>query len=157
AQNVLTVGDLAAYHTSKHLGAAWFDKNGVKRGGVLSRSIVCEVDTIVNYFGKDRLLRSLTTTDLEDFKSDQLQRPVIVKIKKRDAQGHVMRDDFGEIIREERQTPRTISTVHKYLSRMRRMLALAFEHGWIERNPWRKGLINPAEEAKRQTIATQVD
>jgi len=153
----LTIKQLGDYHKENHLQEAWFDPNGIKRGGVMSKAAHYEVDALVNYFGADKLVSSLTRDDLAVFKSRRLAQPVVLKLKKRDRDGRLVRDRRDRIVWTTRETPRSISSVHKELSRMRRLLGIAVEHHWITRNPWHKGLINPAEEAKREMIATQVE
>jgi hypothetical protein len=72
-------------------------------------------------------------------------------------------------IREERNTrktkeegkpksrPRSIATVHRELSFMRRILNVAVANGWIMRNPFTQGesLIRPGDESPRERIISR--
>lgn len=85
-----------------------------------------------DYFGK-RLLRSITYTDLEQFKKYRLNTPTQYK------------------------RPRAIASVNRELSTLRRMLNVAKRNKWILSRPFNDGepLILLSQENKRERILTE--
>jgi integrase len=84
------------------------------------------------HFGK-RKLRSITYGDIERFRAIRLQTPT----------------------RHDKQ--RSIATVNRELSMLRRVLNVAAQNGWITRNPFTggKSLIAPGDEKPRERIITK--
>jgi integrase len=98
------------------------------------------------FFG-DSGLRSITHADLQRYRVKRLKTPVVV--------GRNTRGTQKEGKPRERQ--RSIATVHRELSLMRRIMNIAFSNGWILRNPFEQGepLIKPGDEKPRERILTR--
>jgi integrase len=84
-----------------------------------------------DYFG-NRLLRELTHASLRAFRSHRLN------------------------IQTQHRRQRTITTVNRELSCLRRILNIAEQEGFIHRNPFRSGdsLISATDEVKRERVLT---
>lgn len=89
------------------------------------------LEVLTNHFGK-RLLRSITYSDIEHFRTIRLNTPT----------------KHGK--------QRAIATVNRELALLRRMLNVALRNGWIARNPFNGGepLIHPGDEKARERILT---
>jgi len=98
------------------------------------------------FFGQ-RKLRSITHGDLERFKTARLKVPVI--------SGRNTRKTKSKGKPKERQ--RSIATVNRELSLLRRVFNVAVRNGWIVRNPFDAGdsLIKPGDEKPRERILTR--
>jgi len=97
------------------------------------------------YFGKKKL-RSITHGDLERYKVARLQSPTVV--------GRNTRGTAKQGNPQTRQ--RSIATVHRELSLLRRVFNVAVRNGWMIRNPFDTGdpLIKPGDEKPRERIIT---
>ncbi len=97
------------------------------------------------FFGKSRI-RIITHGDLERYKAARLKTPVLVGRNTRNS------EKPGKVT--ERQ--RSIATVHRELSLLRRVFNFAIANGWLVRNPFSMGksLINPGDERPRERILT---
>lgn len=109
--------------------------NGRKVGGLKSvTSAQREVDVLTDYFGKRRI-KSITHSDVETFKLQRLDKPVVRgKGKNRT------------------ETQRTIACVNRELERLRAMMRFAVRQGWLVRSPFEMGepLISKSDETRRE-------
>jgi integrase len=99
-----------------------------------------------DHFGKKKL-RSITHGDLERYKSIRLKTPAIVG---RNTRGKRKKD-------AQKSRQRSIATVHRELSLLRRVFNVAVRNGWMIRNPFEMGdpLIKPGDEKPRERILTR--
>jgi integrase len=90
-------------------------------------------------------VREVSYGDLAAFKRLRLSTPV--EVKKRVAK-KTYKSEYH---------PRSIASVHRELSLLRRIFTIAVQHKWLARNPFSQGdpLINLAEEQPRERIATK--
>jgi integrase len=97
-------------------------------------------NTLVAYFGNARI-REITHADLEQFKSDRLNTPVVHKRKS------------GEVTATRQ---RAIRSVNIELSLMRRIFNVALREGWIVKSPFKSGdsLISAADETRLLSVCT---
>lgn len=128
----MTFNDLASHYEKNYLTAPEY-VDGRKVAGLRSyASIRSRLATLKSHFGR-RLLRTIAHGDLKRFKSERLKT------------------------RTGRKAQRSITTVHRELEVMRRMLNIAARQGWIKRNPFELGdaLVAPGDERKRERILTR--
>ena len=121
--------------------------DGRKVAGYRGRYIMgLNLKILRNYFGAKRL-RDITYGDLRKFKAVRLDTPAVFGKNTRGTQKE------GKVI--ERQ--RSVATVHKELSLLRRVLSVAVTNGWLVKNPFEMGdaLINPGDEKPRERILTR--
>jgi integrase len=97
------------------------------------------------FFGKKRV-RAITHSDIEKYKSDRLQTPVMGSRKNEN--GEIER----VVVRE-----RSVANVNRELSLLRAILNFAKRSGWIMRNPFEMGesLISVADETRRERILSR--
>ena len=142
----MTFAQLADYYQKTYLiEPEYVDDRKV--AGYRSRyELQIRLNVLRDYFSKEKI-KSITHGDLERFKAVRLKTPVL----------------FGKNTRgtekpgkpSERQ--RSIGTVHKELSLLRRVFNVAVANGWIIRSPFVMGnsLINPGDEKHRERILTR--
>jgi len=145
----MTFADLAKHFEDHYLKPAEY-VDGRKVDGV--RSLVpaqAAVNALKRYFGKRRL-QSLSYGEIRGYRAARLKdsTPADVARHKR-----ALEDDK----KAELQVTRTIATVNRELSKLRRMLNIAQREGWIRSNPFAAGesLISLADEKKRERILTR--
>jgi integrase len=99
-----------------------------------------------NYFGNQKI-REITHGDLKKFKAVRLKTPAIFGKNTRGTA------KSGNVI----QRHRSIATVHKELSLLRRIFNVAVSNSWLTKNPFDMGdsLINPGDEKPRERILTK--
>jgi integrase len=130
----MTFAQLAEHYSKSYLQPAKY-VDGRKVSGV--RSLATRrghVEILRTYFGK-RILRDITPSDLERFKAARLNTPT----KRRNKQ------------------QRSIASVNRELSVMRRMLNIAKKNKWIIDNPFSQAdsIISLADERTRERIITR--
>lgn len=105
------------------------------------------LDVLRDYFSK-RKLRSITHGDIEAYKAARLKTPVILGKNRKKKEGEPV---------EPKTRQRSIATVNRELSVLRRVLNIAVSEGWILKNPFtnRKSLITPGDEKPRERIITR--
>ena len=98
------------------------------------------------FFGK-RKLRSITHGELERFKAARLKTPITI--------GRNTRGTKSKGKPQERQ--RSVASVHRDLSLLRRVLKVAVRNGWLVKNPFEMGdsLIRPGDEKPRERILSR--
>jgi integrase len=158
----LTLGELGEYHKRENLREVRFNQKGIRTEGVHSwKDGRRTVDRLVAYFGKDKLVRSLTLGNVRSFKRDYLAATPVTRYKHRDKKTGKDIWTTKVLIDPKTGKPRekAVATAHRAIAMLRRMLNVAVEEGWLAVNPiaGRKALINPAEENKRDFIATQFE
>jgi integrase len=127
----MTMSDLCDFYGKHYLKPAEYI-NGRKVAGLRSvKTVANYLSVFQKHFGKRRV-RSLTHSDLQTFRTVRLKTPT--------CQGR----------------PRTIATVNREMSYLRRLLSIAERESWIARNPFKAGdsLINISDEEKRERILT---
>ena len=161
----VTLADLARHHFEHHLTPVERDADGVKRSGLASwedRRRMCQL--AVDYFGPQKLITTITAAEVRRYRLHRLKVPLQANYRVGPADENGVR----ELHQDTRKDPetgqpkvRSITTVHKEIGTLRRMLNHAVEEGWLPLgNPigGKKGtgLINPAEEPK-QTVTASTD
>ena len=127
-----TFAELCDYFEKHYIKAAEY-VDGRKVAGVRSLGTAKgQLNVLRDYFGSSRL-RSITHGDVRQFRAARLAQETRTK------------------------TQRTIASVNRELSMLRRMLNVAQREGWILRNPFASGdsLISLADENKRERILTR--
>lgn len=121
--------------------------NGRKVAGLRSKyEFELRLKIVKNHFGKQRI-KEIRHADLERYKAIRLNTPVVFG---RNTRGT---DKPGNPSTRQR----SIGTVHKELSLLRRVFNVAVANGWLLKNPFTKGdsLINPGDENQRERILTR--
>lgn len=129
-----TFAELCAYFEKHYVKAAEYVE-GRKVSGVRSLATAQGQLTVLrDHFG-GRQLRSITHGDVRDFRGTRLAQKT-----RTDGQ-------------------RSIASVNRELSMLRRMFNVAQREGWILRNPFASGdsLISVADEQKRERILTRAE
>jgi len=127
-----TFADLCDYFEKHYVKAAEY-VDGRKIAGVRSLGTAKgQLNVLRRYFGSCRL-RSITHGDVRQFRAARLAQETRTK------------------------TQRTIASVNRELSMLRRMLNVAQREGWILRSPFAAGdsLISLADENRRERILTR--
>jgi integrase len=128
----MTLADLANFYSDQYLIPAKY-VDGRKVAGL--RSVVhtkAFLPPLIEYFGSKRI-KEITHTDILTYKLKRLDTPKQTGAK------------------------RSIASVNRELELLRRMLNIAYQEGWILRNPFSigKSLISKADEKKRERILTR--
>lgn len=132
----MTFADLATYFERHYLKPAEYvdDRkvDGVRSVGPAKSA----VNALRDYFGKRRL-QGIRYSDLRAYRAARLRTPVL--------RGN-----------ESAGRQRSIASVNRELSKLRRMFSIAQREGWIKQNPFAAGesLISLADEKKRERILT---
>jgi integrase len=152
----LTFGNLAdEYQKAKVFKAVI--KDGHKVAGLKShKPVLIYVRIAKEYFGRKRL-RSITPRDIEQFKNVRLNTPVEIEVKRYSKEINPATKRFKKTaVKETRITPRKLSSVHRELSTLRRMLNYAVKQGWLLTNPFGRteNLISNASERAREKVLT---
>jgi integrase len=127
-----TFAELCDYFEKHYVKAAEY-VDGRKVAGVRSLGTAKgQLNVLRDYFGSSRL-RSITHGDVRQFRAARLAQETRTK------------------------TQRTLASVNRELSMLRRMLNVAQREGWILRSPFAAGdsLISLADENKRERILTR--
>jgi integrase len=142
----MTFAQLAEYYKRTFLTDAEY-RDGIKVSGLRSRyTFEGRLKVLKDYFGSKRL-RSITHGDLVRYKAHRLKTPAVL--------GQNTRGTNAKGKPHERE--RSIASVHRELSFLRRIFNVAASNGWIARNPFQRGepLIRPADEKRRQKIVSK--
>lgn len=126
----MTFRELAARYEKERLIPPVY-REGTKVMGLRSwKGQRLRLARLVQYFGSKRI-QAITVTDIERFRSDQLQT-----------------------LTERRQRPRSIADVNRGLALLRSVLTFAFKSGWLIRNPFSMatGIISIAQEVARDRV-----
>jgi integrase len=96
---------------------------------------------LIKYLGAKKI-KNITPSDIERFKQNRLDDPIIFKKKNED----------GEFIKVSRD--RAMASVNRELALLRSILNDAVYNGWLIRSPFlnAKGLISLADENKRERV-----
>lgn len=140
----LNFKQLADYYEREYAVEAEYDKHGIKKAGLRSyKDVKRKLNLLRDHFSGR--VREISYGDIAAFKRLRLSTPV--EIKKRDGKGKYK---IG-------YRPRTIASVNRELSLLRRVFTIAVQNKWLSRNPFKQGdpLINLAEEQPRERIATK--
>ena len=125
----MTFADLCDYYSQKYCKPAEY-VDGRKVDGLRDwKHIRGHIKVFRAHFGK-RILRSITNADVREFRATRLQTPT------------------------QYSRPRTITTVNRELSCLRRMFNVAVRESWMNKNPFSCGdsLISIADERRRERI-----
>ncbi|MBS1794106.1 MAG: tyrosine-type recombinase/integrase [Acidobacteria bacterium] len=127
----ITVNSLCDYYLKNYANPPYY-VNDRKVAGLRSHvQIKGYINVFREFFGAVRL-QSLTYDDLREFRIQRLLTPT------------------------HQSSQRTIASVNRELSYLRRILNIAERNGWIAKNPFKGGdvLIHSADEVKRERILT---
>ncbi len=142
----MTFNHLADFYETTYLVEPEY-RDGKKVAGLRSK-YDCEkrLKVLREFFGKKRL-RTITHGDLQRYRTFRLKTPIVVgrNTKHTEKKG------------KPQERPRSVATVHRELSIMRRILNVAVANSWIVRNPFQQGepLIKPGEETPRERIISR--
>jgi integrase len=128
----MTFSDLAIYFEKNHLKPAEYI-NGRKVSGVRSLTpAIAAVNALRAFFGTKKL-RHITYGDLVAYRVLRLKTPT----------------------RDGRQ--RAIATVNRELGKMRRVMNLAIQQGWLLESPFQRGgnLVSHADEVHRERVLSR--
>ncbi len=124
--------DLIDFYQSKYVKPAKF-VNGKKIEG--QKSNIKETITLLNnfkeYFGNINL-HDLTYDQIFAYKEKLLTEPYIIQIRRK-------RDEPGSGKYREDIRYRKPATAHRYLAKLRRILNIGRQHGFLEMNPFNQG------------------
>ena len=142
----MTFAQLVDYYKETYLLDPEY-RDGRKIAGLRSKYDYQKRLKPLREFFDRKKLRSITHGDLQRYRTHRLKVPVILG---RNTKGT---DKKGK----PREKPRSIATVHRELSLMRRILNIAVSNSWIVRNPFHQGesLIKPGEETPRERIISR--
>jgi len=139
----MTFNDLAEYFTANYLKPAEYSSTRKISGMRSHKEATSHFKPVKEWFG-DKKIKSISHADIINYKLHRLKTPIITV--KKDAEGKPI----------ETQRPRTITTVNRELSLLRRVLQIAVDEGWLNRSPFAKGdLISTADEVKRERILSR--
>ena len=147
--SVMTFADLAAHFEKHYLKEAEYIDNR-KIDGVRSlRPAQSALKPLKQYFGKRRL-QVISYGDIRAYRAARLKEPTPADLAR-------YQSDLKQTCKAELKTTRTIATVNRELSKLRRMFGIALREGWIKQNPFSAGesLISLADERKRERILTR--
>jgi integrase len=139
----MTFAALADYYEKTYLVEPQYVGDRKVAGLWSAYDLRLRLKVLSEFFGK-RKLRSITHGELERFKAARLKVPAI--------SGRNTRKTRGKGKPKERQ--RSVATVHRELSLLRRVLNVAVRNGWLVKNPFDMGdsLIRPGDEKPRERI-----
>jgi integrase len=128
----MTFNDLANYFTEHYLKPAEYVQDRKIAGMRSFDKAKSHFHPVRDYFGTKRL-RSITYGDIAKYRAMRLKTPTI------------------------QNKQRSIATVNRELSLLRRVLGVAQREGWITKNPFSSGdpLISVADEKKRERILSK--
>ncbi len=130
--------ELDQFYRDQYVHAAKF-VGGKKISGFRQDTATVEryMDRSLAFFG-DTPLAAITYADCRDYKR------------------HIENLDTGRTDADERTVPRSVSDVNHHLKRVRRMLKVAIEQGWLDIDPFTKGspLIIESFETERARVLT---
>lgn|SRR5438477_710517 len=134
----LTFAQLAKHYKERYATPAQFIESR-KISGLRSHTEVKRiVEVLTSHFGSKRL-RSITHGDILQFRASRLDAKV--KFKKAPSR------------------QRSIATVNRELTVLRRMLSIAFREGWILRHPFSGSdtIISTSDETKRTRVISRAE
>jgi len=142
--------ELAEHYRENYLKEAEY-VDGRKVGGLRSvSSAKTFLNSLCEHFS-NRRLRTITYGDIQRFRSTRLKTP----IKRSEPKKPIKR--IEQQAPTKRSEQRSIASVNRELTLLRRMMGIAEREGWIIKNPFDMGepLINPADEKKRERILSR--
>lgn len=138
----MTFAQLAKHYLDNYLTEPEYVDNRKVRGLRTHKQGKSFMVPLKEFFGNKRI-REITHGDLLRYKARRLIDPILLKPLEPD----------GPI----RERQRSIASVNRELSLLRRMLNIAQREGWISRNPFHSGdsLISNADERKRERVLSR--
>ena len=142
----MTFAVLADYYEKTYLVEPQYVGDRKVAGLRSAYDLRLRLKVLSEFFGK-RKLRSITHGDLERYKAARLKVPAV--------SGRNTRKTKSKGKPRERQ--RSVATVHRELSLLRRVLNIAVRNGWLVKNPFDMGdsLIRPGDEKPRERILSR--
>ncbi len=142
----MTFLDLASHYQETYLIDPEY-VDGRKVAGLRNKYDFEKRLEILKGFFRNQKIRSITYGDLKRFRSTRLKTPVVV--------GRNTRGTEAKGNPTTRQ--RSIASVNRELSLLRRIFNVAVENGWLLKNPFMMGspLITMSEEKPRERILTK--
>ena len=128
----LTFKELCDWYKEKYAVAPVYINDRKVQGLRTWKNVRLYVDTLEGFFG-ERELRQITYGQIEDYKRQRLQA------------------------KTQYDKQRCITSVHRELEVLRRMLRLAVREGWLQNNPFTNGdpLVLKSDERKREMILSR--
>jgi hypothetical protein len=127
--SAMTFAQLADYYQKTYLVEPEY-RDGRKIAGLRSKyDFEKRLVPLRAFFGRKRV-RAVTHGDLERYKTHRLKTPVVI--------GRNTRGTKEKGSPKERD--RSIATVHRELSFLRRILNVAVSNGWLQKNPFSRRL-----------------
>lgn len=142
----MTFQDLASHYQQTYLIEPEY-VDGRKVAGLRNKYDFEKRLEVLKGFFRNQKIRSITYGDLKRFRSVRLKTPVVV--------GRNTRGTEAKGNPTTRQ--RSIASVNRELSLLRRIFSVAVENGWLLKNPFMMGspLITMSEEKPRERILTK--
>lgn len=137
----MTFRELAEHYKKRKLIPAKYI-NDRKIAGLRSlQTPIGFLNTLIKYLGAKKI-KNITPSDIERFKQNRLDDPIIFKKKNED----------GEFVKVSRD--RAMASVNRELALLRSILNDAVYNGWLIRSPFlnAKGLVSLADENKRERV-----
>jgi integrase len=145
----MTFAELAKYFEDHYLKPAEY-VDGRKIEGVRSLApALAALKALKGHFGKRRL-QTIRYSDIRAYRATRLKAATRSDVARHKRE--LEQDRTAEL-----RVTRTIATVNRELSKLRRMFNIAQREGWIRSNPFNAGesLISLADERKRERILTR--
>lgn len=137
----MTFRELAEHYKKRKLIPAKYI-NDRKIAGLRSlQTPIGFLNTLIKYLGAKKI-KNITPSDIERFKQNRLDDPIIFKKK----------NEVGEFVKVSRD--RAMASVNRELALLRSILNDAVYNGWLIRSPFlnAKGLVSLADENKRERV-----
>jgi integrase len=130
-------------------------KDGIKVAGLKSvKPVETYVKIASEYFGK-KLIRSIKSRDIENFRNERLNTPVEIEVKQRERKLNETTKRMKYVVTKvKRVSDRKLSSVNRELATLRRMLNYAVNESWLISNPFGKteNLISNSSERARDRV-----
>jgi integrase len=128
-------------------------QNGIKVTGKRSyQDQIYLIKPLKEFFGR-KVIRSIKPSDLEAYKTERIQTPVVIEKKFKKENPKKERRKFIWV-KEKVSRQRTIASVNRELSLLRQIFVFAESEDFISRNPFAKAkkIISTAAEVERDRI-----
>jgi integrase len=144
----ITFAELAKHYEETYLIDPEY-VGGRKVAGLRNRYDFEKRLAVIKRFFRNQEIRSITYGDLARFKVVRIKTPVVM--------GKNTRGTAEDKPGNPTQRQRSLATVNRELSLLRRVFNVAVENGWVQKNPFEcgKSLINPGDEQPRQRILSK--
>lgn len=140
----VTFAQLAKHYRDRYVRPARYVESR-KVAGLRSHAEVARIVKILEYHFDAKRLRSITHGDIIHFKTERLDTPVLPRASK------------AKRTKKSKPRQRSIATVNRELTVLKRMLNIALREGWIVRNPFSGSdtIISSSDEHKRTRVLSR--